>query len=114
MRPIIVRNSRVPKLFSWFFPVAAITLWPFIFIIDGWDNERLVNHETIHIKQYNELLVLGFVLLYIYDWMVGLVKYKSFYVAYHFIRFEQEARKFEDDPTYLTKRTPYAWKAFKV
>ena len=114
MRPIVVRDSRVPKLFSWFFPVAAITLWPFIFIKKGYDNERLINHEAIHIRQYNELLVIGFALLYIYDWVVGLVRYRSFYVAYHFIRFEQEAREFGDDQTYLTRRKPYAWKAFDV
>lgn len=114
MRPIIIKNSRIPGLVSWFFPVAAITLWPFIFIAEGQDSDSLINHEAIHIKQYNELLVIGFLLLYIYDWLVGLVRYKSFFVAYHFIRFEQEARLHEDDLAYLERREPYAWTAFKV
>ena len=114
MKPIIVRNSRIPALVSWFFPVAAITLWPFIFIRPGHDSARLVNHEEIHIRQYNEMLVIGFLLVYIYDWIVGLVRYKSAYVAYKLIRFEQEAHEHDEDLDYLSGRERFSWKDYVI
>eukprot|EP00961_Rhodomonas_salina_P238050 3217318-Rhodomonas_salina.1 len=39
-----------------FYGVSAITLWPFIFIAEGYDNEVLINHEKIHISQANEMV----------------------------------------------------------
>ena len=59
--PVIVKNSKIPNLLSWVIDVYAITLWPFVFIRDD-GNERTINHETIHIKQYNELFVVGFLI----------------------------------------------------
>lgn len=114
MKPIVVRNSIVPKLVSWFFPVAAITLWPFIFIRPKHDTERLINHECIHIRQYNECLVLGFIVIYLWDWFVGLIKYKDPKKAYLQIRVEQEARAWDTDSSYLDSRQKFAWRVFKV
>ncbi len=114
MRPVVVRNSRIPKLVSWFFPVAGITLWPFIFIREGCDTPRLINHESIHIKQYNELFVVGFLVLYIYDWIHGLIKYLSPYKAYRQIRLEQEAYMFDQDADYQHSRAAFAWRDFSV
>ena len=114
MKSILVRNSSIPKALSWFFPVAAITLWPFILIRPGYDTDRLINHEKIHIVQYNELLVLGFLLLYLWDWVVGLLKYRSTKTAYYQIRFEQEARFGEGQEDYLEKRPKHSWLRFKV
>lgn len=113
MKPIIIRKSRIPALVSWFFPVAAITLWPFIFIREGYDTRLLINHEKIHIRQYNEMLVLGFLLVYIYDWVVGLVRHKNARQAYLSIRLEQEAREFENDDNYLEDRPAFNWKRYK-
>jgi len=114
MKPIVIRNSIVPSLVSWFFPVAAITLWPFIFIRPKYDSKRLINHESIHIRQYNECLVLGFIAVYLWDWVVGLLKYKNFKEAYLQIRMEQEARAWDTDYGYLEARQSYAWRMFKV
>ena len=47
MIPIIIRNSRIPRLASIFINVHAITLWPFIIIRDEGD-EKTINHEKIH------------------------------------------------------------------
>ena len=64
MKPIIIKNSRLPKMLSWFMEVGGITLFPFIFI-RGEGDERLIRHETIHIKQYAETLVIGFLTTHI-------------------------------------------------
>ena len=114
MKAIFVPNSRIPALVSWFFPVAAIALWPFVFVRKGYDTPRLISHEAIHIKQYNELLVVGFLILYIYDWVKGLIRYRSTKTAYYQIRFEQEARAGEHDPEYPNTREKYAWRNFQV
>ncbi len=114
MRSIVVRNSRIPALVSWFFPVAAITLWPFIFIKKGFDNERLINHESIHIRQYNEMLVLGFWLVYIYDWIHGLILFGNAKHAYQAIRFEQEAYDNDGNLDYLDDRPKNNWASYKV
>ena len=45
MKAIVVKNSKLPKLLSWFINARAITLFPFIFIKDDGD-DRLINHES--------------------------------------------------------------------
>ena len=114
VKPILVRNSRIPALFSWFFPVAAIALWPFVFFRPGCDRKETVTHESIHILQYNELYVIGFLAIYLYDWLRGLWKYTEPREAYRRIRFEQEAREHQDDPEYLKQREPFAWKKYFI
>ena len=94
---------------SWFFPVSAITLWPFAFIRKGHDSAELVNHEAIHIRQFNETLVLGFFLIYVIDWLIGLIRYRSLFKAYMGIRMEREAYYYQDDPDYLNRRPRWAW-----
>ena len=111
--PIIVTNSAIPKLMSLVIEVYAITLWPFIFIRDK-GNEITIRHETIHIKQYNELLVVGFLILYVFDWLKGLIKYRDKEIAYQNIRFEQEAYGNQWDPDYLESRKRFSWKHYKV
>ena len=111
--PIIIRNSIVPRLSSVFINVYAITLFPFIFIKDE-GNPRVLNHESIHIKQQAELLVLFFYVLYVFDWLVGLVKYRNLQKAYSQIRFEQEAYAKDMEPYYLIERKKYAWRKYKV
>ena len=111
--PIIVKNSKIPKLMSWVIDVYAITLWPFVFVRDE-GNERTLRHETIHIKQYNELFVLGFLFLYLYDWLHGVIKYKDTQKAYYQIRFEQEAYRNDKDPEYLSIRKCYSWRNYSV
>jgi hypothetical protein len=113
MKPIIVKNSKVPKMMSLVINVYAITLWPFIFIRDDGD-ERVIRHESIHIKQYNELFVVGFLILYLYDWIKGLIKYRSKAEAYYNIRFEQEAYMYDVVDGYLENRSKYEWRKFNV
>jgi hypothetical protein len=111
--PIIIRNSRVPKLCSWTMRVYAITLFPFVFIRDEGD-EITITHETIHHKQYLETLVLGFLFLYLFDFVYGLIKYRSTEEAYFRIRFEQEAYANDIYEDYLEKRRMFSWLKYKV
>ena len=66
--PIIIRNSKIPKALSFVIDIYAITIWPFVFIRDD-GNELTINHESIHIKQQQELFVLPFYLLYFWEWL---------------------------------------------
>ena len=111
--PFIVRNSSIPRMLSVFISIYAITLFPFIFIKDDGDNVT-ITHESIHIKQQQELYVVGFYILYIWDWVRGLIKYKNIQVAYYKIRFEQEAYEFDYDIQYPENRKKFSWKKYKL
>ena len=90
--PYIVRDSKVPDWLAIFVKPAAVTIWPFIFLAKGVRGDpELINHESIHIRQYNETLILGFLLMYLWDWLIGLLLYRDARKAYRRIRFEQEA-----------------------
>ena len=108
----IIRSERFTKLISWFFPVAGITLFPFIVIHPDYETETVMRHERTHIVQQMELLVIGFYLLYLYDWVKHLVTTWKPYEAYKAIRFEKEAYDKQDDVAYLDNRKPYAWREY--
>tara|TARA_R100001082_G_C4212792_1_gene95808 strand:- start:70 stop:414 length:345 start_codon:yes stop_codon:yes gene_type:complete len=111
--PKIIISPRFTKLMSIFINVEAITLFPFIICREEM-SETLLNHESIHIHQQKELFVLFFYVLYVFDWMVGLVKYRNAQKAYYQIRFEQEAyaKMYEED--YLINRKKHSWRDYKV
>jgi hypothetical protein len=109
VKPFIIKNSWVPKALSWFFPIAAITIWPFIFIRKGHATPLLMNHEKIHIAQANELLVIGQILLYLLFIVIGLIRYGSIREAYKNNPFEKEAYANQDNANYLADRRLYAW-----
>ena len=113
MKPIIIKSDKFLNLISWFFRVGGITLFPFI-IVRPYTRKSTINHESIHIAQYSELLVIGFLLIYLWDWIHGLIKYRNFKVAYEHIRFEQEAYKYTKSYTYLSRRQRSHWINFKV
>ena len=113
--PIVRRDSAIPRVLSVFISIGAITIWPFVFIRRGVEpSVRLIRHETIHIRQYNELLVVGFWLVYLFDWLRGLIKYRDTDKAYRQIRMEQEAYENEYDETYLERRRHFAWWHYRV
>ena len=98
---------------SWFMRVKAITLWPFIICRDK-GNPILIRHESIHIKQQAELFVIFFYILYLYDFVVGLITYRNSFAAYINIRFEQEAYNNQHDPNYLLTREPYSYRKYNI
>ncbi len=106
--PIVIENSSIPKYLSIFMNIGAITIWPFV-ISRRKFNEEVLNHEKIHIRQQQELLLVGFYLLYLYYWVKGLFIYKNSDFAYAMIPFEAEAYENEENLDYLSSRKWFAW-----
>lgn len=87
--------------------VAAMALWPFIILRDRnlkYD-QRLLNHEKIHLRQQLELFVIFFYLWYGIEFLIYFIKYKNCDAAYRKISFEREAYENDKNLNYLTKRT---------
>ena len=106
MKPIFIKGSRIPSLVSIFFKVAAITIGPLVFCRDSSPSTALMNHESIHVKQWAELLFVFFPVFYLCAWLFGLAVHRNPVDAYLSIPFEQEARDFERRPD---KRKPFGW-----
>jgi hypothetical protein len=110
--PYFIENSKVPVLLSKIAPIEieAITLGLFVFS-RGTISEKTKRHETIHFHQYKELFFIGFLLIYLFDFLwSAIIKRKGFTrEAYLSIRFEQEAWGCDDYDNYLESRAPYAW-----
>lgn len=116
--PIIKYDDRFLDSVSWFFKVGGITLWPFIILREIYNSTspwrrkaaRIINHETIHIKQQQELLVLPFYLIYVLEWLIKIPLYGfSPTKAYRNISFEREAYDNETNLSYLSRRRMFAW-----
>jgi len=112
--PIVVLDSIVPRLLSVFVKPIAVTIWPFIFVRGPTLDEAVLRHETIHIRQYTETLAVGFLLLYAWDFVVGLWRYGNFRKAYQRIRFEQEAYAHDGEDGYEDRRRRWAWRDHTV
>ena len=110
--PIIIISKRITKILSWIVPVYGITIWPFIILSPNANNEITINHETIHIKQYEETFIIGFYLIYIFVWIYNYIKTGDAKLAYYSIRFEKEAYQNHANMNYLEERKPMAWKYY--
>ena len=105
-------GNRVPRLFSCFYPVAGVTLWPFIFVAADVPADRMrtmINHERIHICQANEMLVVFFYLLWVWEFLVGVCRYGNAEEAYVHISLEAEAHANEHDMQYCCERRFWGW-----
>ena len=71
----------------------------------------LIQHERIHTAQMLEMLVVGFYLWYITEWLIRLPMRGR---AYSNISFEREAYEHMHDPNYLLTRRPFAWWKYLV
>ena len=113
MNPIVIIAPKITRMLSIVVDITAITLYPFIISHDEMSDDVL-RHETIHILQQKELFVVFFYILYVWDWLVGLIKYRDRQKAYFQIRFEQEAydQMYKED--YLTQRKKFSWLNYKV
>ncbi|MEN6324428.1 MAG: hypothetical protein ABFD09_13220 [Proteiniphilum sp.] len=94
----------------------AINLFGIIFARKGENilDERVLNHEAIHSRQMLELLVIGFYLWYLIEWIILLIRYRDSFKAYRHIGFEKEAYDNEGDLQYLKRRKRYAFKKYLV
>ncbi len=69
----------------------------------------IINHESIHFRQQQELLILPFYIIYFLHYVVNLLKYRNHRKAYFYICFEQEAYAHDTDFSYLQIRKSFAW-----
>lgn len=111
--PVLLIAPKFLRAISWVVDIVAITLYPFIISREKMSDD-ILNHESIHIAQQKELLVVFFYLLYGWDYLKGFLKYKDKQKAYFRIRFEQEAYEFMFKEDYLENRPKYNWRKFKV
>ncbi len=131
-KPFFIEDSKIPVWLSYLGPIniGAITLF-FLVFSRGKINVVTKRHETIHFQQMLETGVIGFVVLYLFDYLVGLWKYRNdwkgqkttrgyeyrsaAHKAYHRIRAEQEAYQNEMVSNYPVARPRFSWiKKYKV
>lgn len=73
----------------------ALTIYPFILFKNNrfLDDNILINHENIHLKQQLELLIIPYFIIY----FINLIKYRNHFEVYINIIFEKEAYKNEKE-----------------
>ena len=92
---------------------AAMTIWPFIFVKEKVYklDKFMINHEKIHLLQQIELGILPFFLWYLTEFIINLIRYRNWDIAYRAISFEKEAYENETDLNYLKNRKVWSfWK----
>ncbi len=86
----------------------AITLFGLVFVPRGIClSPTMLNHERIHCKQQLEWLYVPFMLLYVAEWIVGMIRFRNWGKAYRNISFEREAYAHQNDSDYPAKRRHY-------
>ena len=112
--PIIKYNDKFLNSISWFGKVGGITLFPWVVLREKyrdnpWYKSKaiiIINHESIHIEQQKELLVVFFYAWYLIEWFVRLFMKGN---AYRNISFEKEAYSNKDNMKYLETRKRYSF-----
>ncbi len=111
--PIVKYSDKFLERISFFMNVGGITLYPFIFLKSKYkDSERgkvILNHEKIHIEQQQELLIVFFYIIYLIEFIRGIIIYEDVNKAYKRISFEREAYAKQGNQNYLKKRERFAW-----
>ncbi|MFK5973707.1 MAG: hypothetical protein QM485_10555 [Flavobacteriaceae bacterium] len=89
----------------------GLSFWPFIIVKSNSlkDDRVLINHEKIHLRQQQELLILPFYMFYIFEWLLRSIFYMDRYRAYQNISFEREAYANEKNLEYPSKRKAYSF-----
>ena len=72
-------------------------------------SERTKRHETIHFQQYLETFVVGFLIIYLWDYLRGIVIGLKGPEAYTAIRAEVEAYENDHITNYLQTRKRWNW-----
>jgi len=97
---ILISKYLIPKGYS------GLTIYPFVLLKNTnlKKDEVLINHESIHLKQQLEMLILPFYFVYGIEFLFRLMQYKRWKMAYRNISFEREAYNNEDNLDYLNTR----------
>nr|WP_254453185.1 hypothetical protein [Winogradskyella undariae] len=92
----------------------GITIFPFVILKTKNLKQDLViiNHEKIHLRQQIELLILPFFIIYVFEFLIRLIQYRKWNLAYRNISFEREAYANEKDLDYLKSRSFLKFKSY--
>lgn len=101
---IIVKNKIIP-----FGSYTTINLFGILFTKSDYLSPTTINHERIHTKQMLELLIVGYYLWYIIEYIIVRFYHRKQNAAYHDISFEEEAHNNDDNLHYLDDRKHFAW-----
>lgn len=101
---IIVKNKIIP-----FGSYTTINLFGILFTKSDYLSPITINHERIHTKQMLELLIIGYYLWYIIEYIIVRFCHKKQNDAYHDISFEEEAYNNDNNLHYLDNRKHFAW-----
>lgn len=74
------------------FKASAQTWGETVLVVRGRQTRQLLVHEAAHTEQFRRYTSLGFWLLYLAQWGVGLAKTRNLYRAYFEMGLEREAR----------------------
>lgn len=88
----------------------AINLFGVLFVRAGSrlsDNDY--QHEYIHTLQMKELPYIFFYLMYAFEFIIRLIQYRKWHLAYRRISFEREAYTHQYNEQYLKTRKPFAF-----
>lgn len=98
---ILISKYLVPNGYT------GLAVFPFVFLKHrGLRLDRvLINHEKIHLRQQLELLIIPFYILYVLEFLIRLIHYKNWQLAYRNISFEKEAYINQKDLNYLKSRS---------
>ncbi len=97
---ILISKYLLPKGYN------GLAIYPFMILKSRAlkQNRVVLNHERIHLRQQIELLLIPFYIWYLAEFIICLIKYKNWHMAYYNISFEREAYNNETDFNYLKKR----------
>ncbi|MGF7080414.1 hypothetical protein ABIB50_002768 [Mucilaginibacter sp. UYCu711] len=102
---------KAPIIVIPFLSYAGMALFPVILVQNkaSKSDRALIRHETIHLMQQRELLVIPFYVLYSLHYLLNLFLYGNHDQAYRAIVFEKEAYQYDGDESYLNNRSTWAW-----
>jgi uncharacterized membrane protein YjgN (DUF898 family) len=94
-----------------FLRVSGMAIFPFILVSNkaAVNDQTLIYHEKIHLRQQTELLIIPFYILYLLNYLINLAAYRKHGQAYLNIAFEREAYHNEANSTYLKNRKWFSW-----
>ena len=92
-RPLTPHICEVDALPALGFRAVAQTWGETVLVVRGYPSPQLLAHEAVHTEQFRRYTSLGFWLLYLGQWLVGLVRTRNLYRAYYEMGLECEARR---------------------
>jgi hypothetical protein len=96
----------------WGFSIGALAIFPFIIVRDEkiLNTPEYINHESIHIRQYIETLLVGIIIIGALQYLYALlILRKSRTKAYYFMSHEQEAHQNDTNLNYLKERKLFSY-----